>query len=130
MIEVEMTKDIKEYDPKIIGPFSMRQIGLIILGLCYAVPLAIFLPFDITTNLIIATIAMTPVIICAFVNVYGMHAEQFFVQILRSTIIYPRKRRYKVDEKSGYMKYIYKAHKKPTTEKKKIKRSADYPAHR
>ena len=55
-VEVEMSKDIHDYEPKIIGFMTMRQLVCVAIGLAYAVPLAVFLPIsDLTTRLIIAS---------------------------------------------------------------------------
>lgn len=126
MIEVEMTKDIRDYEPKLFGLVTTRQIICVGIGLAYAVPIAMVIPADFATQCMIATLLMLPVILAGWVSVYGMRMEQFVLQMIRSLILTPQNRKYKQEDSMAYLR-VNKIEKK---RKKKIISSPDYQAHK
>ena len=93
MIEVEMSRDIREFAPKVIGPFTSRQIICLGIALAYAGPfmlLATFIPLNIR---IFAGMAMaTPAVACGWIQLYGLPLEQFIAECVRNMFMKPRKR--------------------------------------
>lgn len=89
-----MSKDIRDFEPKVIGPFSMRQIICIAIGTVIAIPVAIILPLPLEIRLIIAVFCAGPAIICAFMKMYGMNPEIFFINVFLPYYINPKSRKY------------------------------------
>ena len=126
MIEVDMTQDIREYEPKLFGLVTSRQIILLAIGCSYSIPLAIFLPLgnDITARFMVGMLCMIPVILLGWVEVYGMRLEQFLWQALLSLVLTPHNRIYKTDYAYEYLR------EKEPKKKQKIIRSSDYQGRR
>lgn len=99
MIEVDMTQDIREYEPKLFGLVTSRQIVLLAIGCSYSIPLALFLPLgnDINARFTVGMLCMIPVILLGWVKVYGMRLEQFLWQALLSLVLTPHNRIYKTE---------------------------------
>ena len=126
MIEVEMTKDIRNYEPKLFGVVTVRQIICLTIGVVLALPLIFFLPIeDITTKVMVAMIPLVPMIMFGWIKVYGMKLEKFLWQAIRSLVLTPSKRKYKTESTMDFLKEP-----EPENGKKKVKiiPSADYPA--
>ena len=98
-IEKEIPKDIKDYKPKLIGPFTTRQI------LCFT-PAAILavgvywglknvLSSDI--RLFLVTIIGVPFILLGTYSPYNMPLEKFIKMIFISTLLSPLHRKYKTE---------------------------------
>ena len=81
MVEVEMSKDIRGYDPKIIASLSLRQLIGVGIGALCAVPVMLFLPIDMTIRIIIAVLVAAPGLACGFIRLYQMPCEVFFLKI-------------------------------------------------
>ena len=129
MVEVEMTKDIKDYETKLFGILTLRQLILVAIGLAYSIPLAIFLPLgSLMTRLVVGALAMTPVIMLGWISVYGMRLETFLIQVIRSSILTPTNRKYKVETPKECLHFDMQPH--TEQQKKKIVKSAEYPAHK
>lgn len=97
MIEVQMSKDIKEYEPKIIAFFTRRQVICIIIAACYAIPLYFLLDYlelEISVSIPIVGVSLLPAIVCGWVKMYGMPFETFFFKCILPSLFYPTKRRY------------------------------------
>lgn len=125
MVEVEMTKDIREREPKIIGFFTKRQLLCLLLGAIVAVPVALLVPFDTMGKVMAGSVAVCPFAACGWVSVYDMKLEQFVVQAIKTSFIYPVKRKYKIESSVKFLD-----EKKPTGAKPKIKPSAEYKPHK
>lgn len=95
MVEVEMSKDIRDIEPKLIGPFTKRQTICSLISLSYGVPLFfVFKGIPIFTRILIIIVLMMPVIACGWCDMYGMHLEQFAMHLIRTMFLTPRKRKY------------------------------------
>lgn len=81
MVEVEMSKDIRAYEPKIIASLSLRQLIGIAVGVVLAVPVLLFLPIDMTFRIILAILVAAPGIACGFLRFYEMPCEVFFLKV-------------------------------------------------
>ena len=64
MIEIEMSKDIRDFSPKLIGIFDARQLVCLGVASAYGIPLTFLLlktlEMDISLALTIVVIAMAP----------------------------------------------------------------------
>lgn len=92
-----MSKDVKEYSPKVISIFDRRQVVCILIGGAYAIPAFIFMHragVDITVNISIVTVLLTPPIICGWIKMYGMPFEVFFLKFMLPILFFPKKRVY------------------------------------
>lgn len=97
MIEIEMSKDIREFAPKVMGPFTLRQIICLLLAVVIALPILLLLTnMEFTNRMIIAAVAATPVLACGWVDFFGMPLEKFVVHIIKTSVITPTKRKYVV----------------------------------
>lgn len=96
MLEIEMSRDIKDFQPKIVGPFTLRQIVCVAIALSYGLPLYFLLPGDIITRVMIALFAMVPVLLCGWFKVYDEPFEKFIKIIIVNKFVKPVKRKYKV----------------------------------
>ena len=81
MVEVEMSKDIRGYEPKILASMSLRQLIGITIGCVCALPVVLYLPVDITLRIIIAVIIALPGLACGFLKMYEMPCEVFFLKV-------------------------------------------------
>lgn len=128
MIEVEMSKDIRECEPKLLGPFNKRQLIVCIIAAAYGVPLYFllnqFLPV-LFLRIIIVILLMSPTIACGWLNFQGMHFEQFVIHIFKNFILSPSKRD-GMKENSYEMIYNQMFPEIDTTNKKKRKRSKEH----
>ena len=81
MVEVEMSKDIRNYEPKILASMSLRQLIGVGIGALCAVPVLLYLPIDITIRIIVAILVAAPGIACGFLRFYDMPCEVFFIKV-------------------------------------------------
>ena len=96
MIEREILTDIKEYDPKFIGPLTLRQVVCIGGGSLLAVP-AFFGLRQIFTDSASALMAIAiglPFFICVK-KPYGVPMEKFVIKLIKMFLLCPKERRYK-----------------------------------
>lgn len=126
MIQVEMTIDIRDYEPKLFGIATRRQFILLGIGAAYAIPLAQFLYTDFSSQCMAAVFLMTPVFLLGWVSVYGMKLEQFLGQMVCSLVLTPKKRVYEKEQTEDFLAEEDGSSRK----KKKIIRSPEFPAHR
>lgn len=118
MIEIEMSRDIKEYEPTIVGPFTKRQVICVAIGVCIGYVVTKALPIDDFTILaMVGILFAAPVIACGWIELYGMHLETYVLYIIHNHILTPQKRKY-ISES-----YFYTALKEKQKEDK-----ADLPA--
>ena len=97
MIEIEIPKDIRQYDAKLIGPFNVRQTACFVSGAIITVPVYFairdLIPTDI--SLFIAICIYLPFLLCGWIKVYGLPFERFFLTFVYSTLLAPANRKYK-----------------------------------
>lgn len=97
MINVEMSDDIRKYETKTIGPFTSRQLVCLGIALSYAVPMALFLPLEIDSRIVIAAIAAVPVILCGYIKMDGLKFEGIIMRMLYLYYLTPAKRKCKCE---------------------------------
>lgn len=116
MIEIEMSKDIQEYEPALIGPFTARQIICVTIAVSYGIPLFMALNgMDIVARIMIVFFAMVPMGFFGWFKIYNLPLEIFLLLIIKNKIIRPQKRVYE----SGNIYELYPE----TPYYKKVKRS-------
>lgn len=96
-IEKEIPKDIRQYETKLIGPFTARQIfslaPAIGLGLTAYFGLENYLIVDI--RLFIVTLIAVPFILIGWYKPYGLPFEKFVKTAFISLVVAPPFRKYK-----------------------------------
>lgn len=98
MIEIEMSRDIREFSPKVLGPFDKRQLIVLIITVLVGVPLFMLLgPVPLQAKLIIILIVCLPILLCGWVKMFGMPLEVFVIKFIIPTIFSPRKKVYMTD---------------------------------
>lgn len=98
MIEMEMSRDITEFSPKIISIFDRRQLICVGIAALYGIPIFSMLnkyEVDLTTNISICVFLMAPAIACGWVKMYGVPLEQFILKSIIPMYASPNKRTYK-----------------------------------
>ena len=92
MLEIQMSKDIKTFEPTIVGPFTLRQIIWISIGTVLAMPAFFLMPGEITVRILIATLIAAPLIMCGWVKVQGMYLDRYLMIIFVYSLLESRKR--------------------------------------
>ncbi len=93
MIVVEMNDDIRSKDTKFFGNYSFRQIICIVIGAAYAIPIAVFLPGDISLRIIVGIILAMPAIACGKINRDGQYAERLAIRFVYKQFLTPKVRK-------------------------------------
>ena len=121
MIEIEMPGDIFEFEPKLIGNFTVRQCACFSIGAVGA-----FIPYNLLNGsdlsiLIILFTAGLP-ILCGIKKFNNMPAEKFLLMYIKTILLPPKIRKYKtnnlfdecIEEKKSdeYKKFILESRKK------------------
>ena len=98
MIEIEMSRDIREFSPKVLGPFDKRQLVVLVIAVLVGVPLFMLLgPVPLQAKLIIILIVCLPILLCGWVKMFGMPLEVFVMKFIIPTLFSPRKKVYMTD---------------------------------
>lgn len=108
MLEIEMSRDIKDFQPKVAGPFTIRQIVCMSISLSYGLPLFFMLSGDIVTRLMITLFAMAPVLLCGWLKVYDEPFERFIKIIIYNKFVKPVNRKYKIKNEFTENEVYYK----------------------
>lgn len=95
MIEVEMSEDIRKYEPKAIGPFTLRQAICAGIAVCLGLPAALIIPGDITVKVLIFCLFGGIPLACGYIKMDGAYAEVIVIRYIYSHMLTPRKRKYK-----------------------------------
>ena len=95
MIEVEMSDDIRKFETKFLGPFTMRQTVCTAIALLYAVPIAALINVSIDNKVLIGFILAAPALGCGFIKFGGMPLEVFFIRVFYMYFLTPSKRKCK-----------------------------------
>lgn len=96
MLQVEMTDDIRRYQTKFLGPFTMRQTICIGIAAIVGIPLAIFIKCDdISTKIIIICAILAPIILCGYIKLDGCYFETLAIRYLYVTVLAPASRKQK-----------------------------------
>ena len=131
MIEVEMSRDIRDFEPKVISTFTARQLMCLGIGAAYSLPIALVLPFDIIVKIVIAIVLMAPAVACGWVKLYGMYFDVFFMKVLLPNWTKPAIRKYATENTYAYLyspvpKDNTSNKKKGSEQQKKIRYTREY----
>lgn len=133
-MEIQINKDVGSYEPKVIGPFTVRQALCLLIGspICVAIYKygSMFLPADAVSFILLVPAAATWLF--GWLKPYGMPMERFLKSIFVNMILAPGNRTYKTKQKE-YAKSFAEAetqHERKTSahkaeKKPKYKRSPD-----
>ena len=129
MIEIVIPKDIRKYEAKLIGPFTMRQcicfVGAAVLDILAYKPISNLAGPDIAVMACLLIAA--PFIVCGWLKIYGMPAEVFIRSTFTGMFLAPKHRVYKIrniyTQGSKFKKLDEKAMKKRLKKEKKLAKS-------
>lgn len=140
MFEIQIPKDIRTYDAKLIGPFTTRQTICVGIGSLLAIiaynTIGQFVSQDL--RIFICLVVVLPALLAGWVKPYGMPFEKYALVILTTHILAPKYRKYKTinafemktpEEKEAELerrKEIIKANEKYRRSKKKDPEFVDY----
>lgn len=121
MIEIEIPKDIKDYEPKLLGPFTTRQLicTVAVAGIMFVGYNVLKNVFDNGLKIVIPLIICLLPILIGWYKPYGMRFEKYLVSQFYTTIIPPKKRLYKVENKFEEFEKIIEKEEKERLEQEK-----------
>lgn len=98
MIEREVLKDIKDYKPKFIGPFTLRNFacGAIAIAVGTLVFLLLYFPLNLQVPIciVVAGICTVPAWFCGWIAPYNMPFEKFAKTFIDMNILSSKNRKY------------------------------------
>jgi len=97
MIEVQVTKEITDYEPKLIGPFTVRQTLCLVVALPICYVILRFLSPHLTRDVALFFLFIPAVFAYAFgwCKPYGMKMEKFLRAVFVTRFLAPIHRRYR-----------------------------------
>lgn len=97
MIEVQIPKDVRKYEAKLVGPFTTRQLFFFIAAslISYISFKAISQSLGSETAIMVCVLLVTPILLVGWYKPYGMPFEKFFQSAFISTVLAPKHRKYK-----------------------------------
>lgn len=100
MLMVNMNKDYRDYSPKIIGQFTMRQLICIapIAAVYSRVPALTSVGIPLEIAMFLLTIPAIPFFLCGWLSVFGMPFEKFVFFVVKNWLLVPRIRYYSTEE--------------------------------
>lgn len=124
MIEISIPKDIRKYETKVVGPFTVRQtvglvIGLAFGGLGFAITKSMHLSSDLRTFLTMLMCA--PGVLIGWIKFYAIPFEKYIQIIIRNTFLIPKKIKYKTILFDGELQKLENALEDKDSKKKKKK---------
>lgn len=124
MIEREVLKDINGYDPRFIGPFTLRQFfcGCISVAIAAITFLFLYYPCNLVLEicLFFTGLSMVPALLCGWIKPYGVPLEKLAMVVAKTLIISPRKRKYIIE--NAYADLLPQKVTKSSKELKKMKK--------
>lgn len=119
-LEIEVNEDIRKYQPKLIGPFSLRETGCLgVAAISYFIAktvLSEILPTDVAGWF--SLIFLAPGLAAGWFKPFDQYLEVFLKSYIKTNILSPRIRTYR------------RVYSDKTEEKQKHKKSKKYKAHR
>ena len=125
MINVEIPKDIRQYEAKLIGPFTPRQTAFFVPGCICAIVVyklvSNIAPMDVAAFSCMVTVV--PFVLFGWVKIYGMPLEDFIKSAFVSNVLSPTKRKYKTENTFEVCFEEFEEKQKPIKKEKKIKKA-------
>ena len=129
MFKVPMTRDIKDFSPKVISIFNKRQLICSAIALSYGFPVIMYARgLELNTRMTLATILMLPVLACGWIRVYGLPLERFALLVIVNHLLTPTRRMYATENTLDYVRkdkvVLFRGakRKKMTWKEKKVRR--------
>lgn len=95
MIRIKVNKDIREYQPKVIFVFTMRQFKFAVFFLVAAALIFMILPVENTLDRgIYSAFIALPIIVCGYVDIGGIPAHIYAKLFVQSNVLQPRTRKF------------------------------------
>lgn len=107
MIEVEMNKDVRTFEPKIMGPFTRRQLLSLVIAAAYTLPVVVLVPGDAMMKVLLGCVLAIPAILCGFIDVLGLPLLQFITYCVIPSVTNPKVRKFKSE--NAYETYLEEA---------------------
>lgn len=103
MIRGEIIQDIKKYEPKFIGPFTIRQFVCVLISGIFVLSIYFGFKWLFTTDalVVICIIVAMPFVACGWIAPYGIPLEKFLFSLIKTKLILPSKRKYKTSAKAS-----------------------------
>lgn len=97
MIEIRITKEISDYEPKLLGPLTLRQSACVAAGAPFCYLIVRYLGPILTTEVAMFFCFIPAGIAYAFgwARPYGMKMEQFLRSVFVNRFLAPTHRKYK-----------------------------------
>lgn len=98
MIIQPVPRDIREFKPKFIGPFTKPQ--AISVAISALIAFIIFSVFKgVSTEILMFTVAIidAPILACGFINYRNMSGAVYFRDVILRNMLVPKKRPYKTE---------------------------------
>lgn len=108
MIEREILKDIRQYEMKIVGAFTLRNLVCFILTCVTAIPTFFILRhFNIIIDFCLFASMITggPFLLCGWWKPYGVPFEKFALNYIQTLVMCPSFRKYKTN---NYYEELFK----------------------
>ena len=123
MIEKQIPKEIADKEISAIGKLSIRQFGLIVVGIITAVLFFLLIPntVSIEYRITIAGIFAIPFFVCAFYKRYKMYAYTYFYKLIFDITKNAKFRCYKRYNQYEKLECIYDSKHKEKQKKHKSK---------
>lgn len=123
MIEIDIPKDLESFQPRFVGPFTVRNLKGIVPAFALGVPTFIKVNEYFITDISIAVMILVaaPFIAYGFISPYQMPFEHFAKLLFRNYFKAPKKRSYKIN--TPYEECVYITPQKRTSKKSNKKRN-------
>ncbi len=99
MIEIRITKELGNYEPKFVGPFTLRQLICVVVGVpvCFLIysKLSPILTSDIAGFFCVFPAALA--VLIGWIKPYGMKMEKFIQSMFINMVIAPANRKYRTE---------------------------------
>lgn len=98
-IEIRINKEIGNFEPKFVGPFTIRQAVCLLIGAPICFFIYKFTAPVITADLagFLCTIPAAAAVAIGWVKPYGMKMEKFIQSVFINRVVAPANRRYKTE---------------------------------
>lgn len=106
MLMVNMSKDFREYSPKVILSLTRRQaISLIPAAVIYSrTPLLTQAGIPMEYAVLLLTIPVLPILACGWIsNIFGLPIEKYLYLVIKNYLLVPRTRYYSTERTFYYL---------------------------
>lgn len=104
MIERPIPRDIQSYEPKLIGPFTTRQVICGIPGFGLAIGAYFLLRGAIgDAALLVSLLIAAPFMLCGWYKPYGIPFDKYAKTVFVSMLLAPNKRKYKTENRYAFL---------------------------